>query len=47
MNPALLPDCRPGQGGQALDEPAVVAALAALAQPARLRLFRALVVAGP
>lgn len=30
-----------------LDEAAVVAALAALAQPVRLQVFRALVVAGP
>ena len=30
-----------------LDEPAAVKALAALAQPQRLRAFRALVVAGP
>ncbi|OYT99039.1 MAG: transcriptional regulator [Burkholderiales bacterium PBB1] len=30
-----------------MEEPDVIAALAALAQPARLRVFRALVVAGP
>lgn len=30
-----------------MDEPAVIKALAALAQPVRLQVFRALVVAGP
>jgi ArsR family transcriptional regulator len=42
----LAPDViAPVRGG--IDEPAAVAALAALSQPMRLRVFRALVGAGP